>query len=183
MVTSCMITFNIIVAVDSKNGIGKKGNLPWSLSADMKRFKEITSTTKDKVKKNALVMGRKTWDSIPEKFRPLPGRLNVVLTRDTQLLFPATVIKANGLQEALKILETKKKQGVVESIFVIGGGEIFKEAINQPACQKIYLTKIEHNFQCDTFLWDFTNDYQKVAQSRTVQEKKIFYSFSEWIRK
>ena len=95
-----MIPFNIIVAVDSKNGIGKKGNLPWSFSADMKRFKEITSTTKDKSKQNAVVMGRKTWNSIPEKFRPLPGRLNLVLTRSQQLFFPVDVMKANSLPEA-----------------------------------------------------------------------------------
>src|SRR3989338_11120601 len=102
-----MAPFNIIVAVDAKNGIGKKGGLPWSLPADLKHFKKITFNTTDESKMNAVVMGRKTWDSIPAKFRPLPGRLNVVLTRDPQLPFPAPVLRATGLPQALGLLEKK----------------------------------------------------------------------------
>ena len=178
-----MTSFNIIVAVDAKNGIGKSGNLPWSLPEDLKQFKEITSRTQDESKLNAVVMGRKTWDSIPPKFRPLPGRLNVVLTRDPKLTFSRQVIKAGNLPEALEILEEKKKQGSVESIFVIGGGQLFQEALNQLGCEKIYLTKINHDFQCDTFFPDFTKNYRKVSESAPFQEKNISYLFLEYLRK
>jgi len=70
-----------VVATERSRGIGKDGGLPWKLPGDMAYFKALTSTTRDGKRVNAVVMGRKTWDSIPDKFRPLPGRLNVVLSR------------------------------------------------------------------------------------------------------
>lgn len=75
------LTFQIVVAATRKLGIGKGGTMPWKLPGDMAYFKELTSRTADPAKQNAVVMGRKTWESIPPKFRPLPGRVNVVLTR------------------------------------------------------------------------------------------------------
>jgi len=177
------IIFSIIVAVDSKNGIGKNGQLPWHLSADMKHFKEVTCATHDQSKQNVVIMGRKTWDSISEKFRPLAGRLNVVLSRNPHLVLPPHVMRSNGLDEALKMLEVERQQGRIDSIFVIGGGEIFKEAVNHPACQKIYLTKIENDFKCDTFFPDFSKNYRKVTQSFSMKENGISFSFFEFVRK
>ena len=75
------MTFQLVVAATRKLGIGKAGSMPWKLPGDMAYFKELTSKTADSGKQNAVVMGRKTWESIPSKFRPLPGRINVVLTR------------------------------------------------------------------------------------------------------
>ncbi|EPB69647.1 putative dihydrofolate reductase [Ancylostoma ceylanicum] len=71
----------LIVAVDSKFGIGKNGTIPWTLRKDMNFFVKHTSTTEDPAKMNAVIMGRKCWESIPEKFRPLKNRLNVVISR------------------------------------------------------------------------------------------------------
>ena len=75
-------TFSLVVAACKNNGIGKDGKLPWSLPGDMAHFKRVTSHTIDDSKQNAVIMGRKTWNSIPEKFRPLPKRLNVILSRE-----------------------------------------------------------------------------------------------------
>ena len=76
--------FHVVVAASLPEfGIGFEGKLPWRIAEDMKHFKQITSQTVDKNKQNAVIMGRKTWESIPSKFRPLPDRLNVVLTRNT----------------------------------------------------------------------------------------------------
>ena len=74
--------FNLIVAACGKSlGIGFNGELPWRLKSEMKHFASTTSTTKDPTKKNAVIMGRKTWESIPAKFRPLKNRFNIVLSR------------------------------------------------------------------------------------------------------
>lgn len=78
---------NIIVAMDSRGGIGKNGKLPWKLPKDMAYFHKLTTTTVDPKKINAVLMGRKNWESIPSKFRPLKGRINVVLSRKVELLF------------------------------------------------------------------------------------------------
>lgn len=72
---------NLIVAMDSAGGIGRDGQLPWHLPADFKQFVRLTKTTVDPAKRNAVLMGRKCWQGIPAKFRPLAGRLNVVLSR------------------------------------------------------------------------------------------------------
>ena len=75
--------FHLVLAVSLPEfGIGANGKLPWHLPEDMKHFKQITSNTIDSSKRNAVIMGRKTWDSIPSKFKPLQNRLNVVLTRN-----------------------------------------------------------------------------------------------------
>jgi dihydrofolate reductase len=73
--------FSVIVAATTSGGIGKDGNLPWRLSKDMQYFKAVT-TRSPEGKRNAVIMGRKTWESIPAKFRPLPDRINVVITRN-----------------------------------------------------------------------------------------------------
>ena len=78
--------FNLIVAVCGKSfGIGNNGQLPWRLKSEMKHFASTTTTTKDTSKRNAVIMGRKTWDSIPRKFRPLKNRLNLVLSRQNDI--------------------------------------------------------------------------------------------------
>lgn len=75
------IRMNLIVAVDDCGGIGRNGGLPWNLPAEMARFSKMTTVTTDRNKKNAVIMGRKVWESIPPKFRPLKKRFNVVLSR------------------------------------------------------------------------------------------------------
>ena len=74
--------FSIILAIDSNNWLGKNNDLAWKLKSDMQYFKKITTQTQQENKQNAVIMGRKTWESIPEKFRPLPDRKNFLLTRD-----------------------------------------------------------------------------------------------------
>ncbi|KAK4416694.1 Bifunctional dihydrofolate reductase-thymidylate synthase [Sesamum alatum] len=79
-------TYQVVVAATPDMGIGKNGKLPWRLPGDLKFFKEITATTSDPNKKNVVMMGRRTWESIPPQFRPLPGCLNVVLSRSGILM-------------------------------------------------------------------------------------------------
>ncbi len=175
-----MIPFSIIVALDSKFGIGKNGLLPWHLPEDLKHFKTITTRLSSAKKINAVIMGRKTWDSIPLKFRPLPERLNVVISRQSVLAVPSGVIHAASLQDALNSLA--KKQDAVGEIFVIGGAQIFKEAVNHPACQKIYLTQIEKEFLCDTFFPDVLCEFSEISRKAPVVDHGVNLVFCEYIR-
>jgi len=82
------------VAFDSQYGMGKNGQLPWVIPQDLKHFKEISTAVINPANKNAVIMGRKTWESLPEKFRPLPGRVNVVLSKEGKLDLPSGVLSS-----------------------------------------------------------------------------------------
>ena len=173
-----MKPFAIIVAFDSQYGIGKKGQLPWELPSDLKHFKEITSNVSRPGKKNAVIMGRKTWDSLPPKFRPLPGRVNLVLSKERKLNLPAEVLCAQGLEEALSELSTS----IIENIFVIGGAQIYAQAINHPLCQKIYVTHVQGDYSCDAFFPPISREFFPISASEQHQEKSIGFQFSEYLR-
>ncbi|CAI5999071.1 unnamed protein product [Closterium sp. NIES-64] len=153
--------FQVVVAATPEMGIGQGGQLPWKhLRRDMAFFKEVTSSTSRPGTRNAVLMGRRTWESLPPRFRPLPGRLNVVLTRSGQL--PATcsdgdssagagsggggtqqdVVVADSLAAALLMLGTEPHKSSIESVFVIGGGQVFSEALSSPLCEAIHLTRV-----------------------------------------
>lgn len=176
-------TFDVVVAADAKLGIGKGGTLPWKLPGDMAYFKRVTSTTSDPAKRNAVVMGRKTWDSIPAKFRPLPNRLNIVISRQSPeaLGLPDSVLHAGDLSEAL----SKADADSIETVFVIGGGEIFAAAMRHAACRLLYLTDIQADFDCDTFLPDFQQDFVPAPGTEKVRETDngIEYEFKVFARR
>lgn len=122
-------TYQVVVAATQDMGIGKDGKLPWRLPGDLKFFKDITMNTLDPEKKNAVMMGRKTWDSIPPQFRPLPGRLNVVLTRSGNSDVAAdadNVLLCGSISSALKLLAEPPYSLSIEKVFLIGGGQILR---------------------------------------------------------
>lgn len=160
-----MAEFSIIVAMDQNRGIGKDGKIPWHLPEDLKYFKEITTATKDPAKKNVVIMGRKTWESIPEKFRPLPQRINLVLTRNKTLTFPQGVYSAGNLKEALGVLEIGKLKGLFESVLVIGGGQVYQEAIAFEQCRRIYATHVEASYDCDAYFPEFASKFTREKSS------------------
>jgi dihydrofolate reductase/thymidylate synthase len=177
-----MIPFAIIVAVDTCFGIGKSGGLPWHLPGELKHFAQVTRTTRDPHKQNAVIMGRKTWESLPPKFSPLPGRINIMLTRNRDYRFPPGVYRADGLDHAMHMLTQEPLIRLVESVFVIGGAEVFREALLTAACREIFLTRILHDFQCDTFLPDLLSSYQLTDQSTQIIEDGISYVFCHYVR-
>ncbi len=160
--------FSIISAIDDKRGIGIKGGLPWNLQGDMEYFKKITVGRGN----NGIIMGRTTWLSLPEKFRPLPQRINIVLT-EKYFQLPKGVYKAQSIDEALATLISKS----VEQIFVIGGGQVYRQAIVHPLCQKLYLTEIQGNFNCDTFFPEIPAQFIKKSESEPITEGHITYKF------
>jgi len=170
--------FDVILACDSKLGIGKNNTLPWKLSGDMKYFRDLTSCTEDPSHHNAIIMGRKTWDSIPAKRKPLPDRINIVLSADSSYEAPEGASLARSLDEALKIASERG----AERIFVIGGAQIFARAITHPACNRLYITEIDSTFDCDVFLPDFKSTFTQKSVSERHVENGIEYSFKIFTR-
>ncbi|VFQ67850.1 unnamed protein product [Cuscuta campestris] len=178
-------TYQIVVAATRNWGIGKDGKLPWKLPSDLKFFKEVTVTTADPSKKNAVVMGRKTWESIPVDHRPLRGRLNVVLTRSGSfdIATSENVVICSSLGSALQLLASSPYYLSIEKVFVIGGGEIFREALNADKCEAVHITEVEADIDCDTFMpaIDMTA-FQPWCTSIPLEENKIRFSFTTYVR-
>jgi dihydrofolate reductase/thymidylate synthase len=172
-----MKPFSIIVAFDSQYGIGKNGQLPWKLPSDLKHFKQITTTVIDSARKNAVIMGRKTWDSLPRSSRPLPGRINLVLSKEG-LKPPSGVLCLESLDEALSRLSCPD----IENIFVIGGARIFALAVDHPLCQKIYVTHVEGKHGCDVFFPPISQRFFPISVSEKYAENGIAFHFSEYLR-
>lgn len=130
--------FSIVVAMTASRGIGQGGQLPWGrLPKEMAAFRDLTRATVDPTRANALIMGRVTFDSLPRR-RPLPGRINVVLTRrppgtDT---YPEGVLIASSLDDALAMVAHAEK------VFVIGGAQVYADAVGHPLCAGVWLTDI-----------------------------------------
>jgi dihydrofolate reductase/thymidylate synthase len=166
--------FSIVVAADEAGGIGKNGQLPWRLTGDMAYFKKLTGEPPAPGLQNAVIMGRKTWDSIPARFRPLPDRLNVVISRNAALALPPDVIRAESLDRALALVDSTPGAG---STFVIGGGEIFRHAINHPDLGSVHLTCVHATLDCDTFFPAIPARLKLVSQSDLQREGVLTYDF------
>ena len=141
---------SIIVAMTHDGGIGKDGQLPWpKIPADMKRFREITETVSDPSLLNAVVMGRKTFDSLPSLAKPLKNRLNVVISSTTTLNdYPNGVLVFSSLSSAVASLNTDP---AVENIFFIGGEKIYQGAVKEGLCTRAFITRIgcKDEWNCD----------------------------------
>ncbi|KAK4502766.1 hypothetical protein PRZ48_006192 [Zasmidium cellare] len=184
------IPLTLIVAATAKNGIGKNGGLPWPmLKKDMGYFARVTkrvplpkntgSVQSDALKENILsgtqrnvvIMGRKTWESIPPNFRPLKDRTNIIISTQgrSQLQdIPDDVVVGSDIASALKNLEAMVKDGKslpVGRAFVIGGSSIYKAALDLPQTNRILLTRISKEYDCDTFFPE-TLDEHNVESSR-----------------
>lgn len=164
-----MQDFAIVAAIDQERGIGRAGGIAWRLKADLKYFRELTIIGPEM---NTVIMGRKTWQSIPEKFRPLPGRINIVISRSTQ--FSGTTPAAN-LNEAIELPANR--------VFVIGGGEIYAQAIEHPQCSELFLTRVSGSYACDTFFPPYEHLFQVDSVLRTGSEDGIDYRMERWVRK
>jgi dihydrofolate reductase len=149
---------SIILAMDKNKLIGSKNGLPWRLPADLAYFKKITIG-------HTIIMGRKTYESIG---RPLPGRRNVILTRDYSFVAEGCII-CNTLDDALKF-------GHNEEVFVIGGAEIYSQFL--PYARKLYITKIDEAFEGDTYFDEI--DFRKwrlVSKQAGTKDEKNPYTY------
>jgi dihydrofolate reductase len=158
---------SLIVAVAKNNVIGKDNTLIWHLPADMQHFKTTTSG-------HHIITGRKNYISIPAKFRPLPNRTNIVLTRDKNFQEPNIHI-AHHLEDAIQIA---KKNGETE-VFIIGGGQLYKESLEKNLIDKMYITHIHHEFEGDTFFptIDF-NQWNTIQKTDFSKDEKNLFDYS-----
>src|SRR3989344_5111196 len=162
----------IIAALAGENRvIGKDGKLPWpNISTDMKHFKDLTG-------RHPVIMGRITFESIIESLKkPLPNRQNIMITRK-RLSIDGVMVK-HSLEEAIE----QGKRLDSEKVFIIGGGEIYKQALELPLREQIsrlYLTIVEGDFSGDTFFPDYSG-FKKIKEEEG-EEKGIKYKFVELI--
>jgi dihydrofolate reductase len=155
---------SFIVAVSENNVIGKDNKLIWHLPADMKFFKEKTTG-------HCIITGRKNYESIPEKFRPLPDRINIVITRQKDYKAEGALI-VGSVEDALK----KARELCNTEIFIIGGAEIFKQSFQY--ANKIYLTRIYHHFEGDVFFPELNlNEWKETERIKGVTDDKNKYNY------
>ena len=152
----------LVVAIADNGVIGNKGAIPWRIPEDMKRFKALTMG-------HTVVMGRKTWDSLPKK--PLPGRTNIVITRDTDWRAEGAVA-VHSLDEAL----AKARSESPGEIAIIGGAEIYKLAL--PLADRIYLTEVHMAAVGDVSLPAFDSaHWRETAREDHVTADNLRYSY------
>jgi dihydrofolate reductase len=167
--------FTIVVAFTIKDrGIGKAGSLPWVITPDLKRFKTLTMD-------GVVIMGRRTWDSIPETRRPLRNRVNIVLTTQPKQITDIDHIDqvCSTLDEAL--LYTKRWFPQCK-VFVIGGGQVYTEAVHHPECGQIFVTEIVQNIECDTFFPKIPRYFEKCDESTIEQFNGIQYRYVSYVK-
>lgn len=156
-----------LVWAEARGGaIGRDNTIPWHLPEDLAHFKEVTLGA-------PVVMGRRTWDSLPERFRPLPGRENIVVSRNPDAEVPGARLVAS-LDAAL--------EGAPERVWIIGGGELYREAMT--IAHDLYVTKIDAEIEgADTFAPKIGADWQLAdpGESRTA-ENGLTYRFEHWVR-
>ncbi len=156
------MTVAIIAAVAKNNVIGKDNDLIWDLPDDMKFFTTMT-------KGRPVIMGRKNYESIPEKYRPLPGRRNIVITRKDDFEAPDCDV-VNSIENALSLVATE------DLVFIIGGGQIYDLALKKKVVDQMYLTEINAEFDGDAFFPEFekSNWEEEIIDTHPVDERHEF---------
>jgi len=157
---------SIIVAVAHDNVIGKDNDLVWHLPKDMKFFMDTTLN-------HYVIMGRRNYESIPEKYRPLKNRTNVVVTRKSDFQAPDCVV-VNSIQAGI---DAAKANGDKEC-FIIGGGQIYADSLENDMVDKMYITHIDQEFEGDTFFPSFNkNDWDLRVIMEHQKDEKNKYNF------
>ena len=146
--------------------IGKSGVMPWHLPEDLAHFKRVTLN-------HPVIMGRKTWDSIPPRFRPLPGRTNIVVTRQSDW-------QADGARRASSLAEAVAQCDGEQTVWVIGGAQIYAEAL--PLAQRLEVTEIDQAFDGDAHAPSLGPEWIEKARSRHMGANGLSFSFVTYAR-
>jgi dihydrofolate reductase len=156
-----------LIYARARNGvIGRDNTLPWHLPEDLAHFKRLTLGC-------PVIMGRKTWDSLPPKFRPLPGRSNIVITRQTDWQ-SLGAIPAHGLDAALSLCAQ------AEHVWVIGGAQIYAQAM--PLAATVEVTEIDADFDGDAYAPDLDVQWREHQRESHTAANGLPYSFARYVR-
>jgi len=151
---------NAIAAISAKNRvIGNKGHIPWHIPEDFAHFKNKTMG-------HPIIMGRKTFETFP---KPLPGRTHIVITRNADYKVPQGVFVCDSVEKAI---ELAKEQDGGDEIFIIGGGQIYLEAL--PFVERLYLTLVDGDFEGDAFFPEYNEFTNVIEEHKTSNEKNGF---------
>ena len=161
-------TISLIVAIAENHVIGKDNDLIWFLPKDLKYFKDTTAG-------HHVIMGRKNYYSIPEKFRPLPGRQNIVVTRQKDIIQDEGVLVVGSVEEGIQLaLEAGDSEP-----FIIGGGQIYNYALANNLVDKMYITQVHKEYEGDTFFPHFNTDkWTKISSKLIEADHRHEVSFS-----
>ncbi|KAG2176835.1 hypothetical protein INT44_007499 [Umbelopsis vinacea] len=196
--------FTLVVAATEELGIGLKANLPWRIPKDMAFFKAITTkipkdfpiqADEPCTAQNAVIMGRVTWESIPLKFRPLDTRKNIIISRNTDYDLQTkdqTVKLVSSVEKAFEVIDAS----TTPRIFVIGGAQIYREAIKHANCTSILLTRIRSKVDCDTFFPEIDDSLYRLASHEELEKfvgeqvaegiqthKNLDYQFTMYVKR
>jgi dihydrofolate reductase len=159
----------LIYARAANGVIGKDGTMPWHLPEDLAHFKQLTLGA-------PVIMGRKTWDSLPPRFRPLPGRTNIVVTRQPDWKENG-VQRSSSLREALQIAE----QPNPATVWVIGGAQIYAQAL--PLAQRVEVTEIAQNFDGDAFAPELGPEWVETTREAHTSASGLPFAFVRYQRR
>jgi dihydrofolate reductase len=156
-----MARINLIYARAANGVIGKDGTMPWHLPEDMAHFKQLTQG-------GPVIMGRKTWDSLPPRFRPLPGRSNIVITRQADWT-------AEGAMRVASLEEALQQAGAAPEIWVIGGAQIYAQA--EPLATRAEVTEIAQDFDGDAHAPVLGANWRETRRSAHVSARGLAFHF------
>lgn len=159
---------SLVAAVARGGVIGQQGTIPWRVPEDMRRFRELTVG-------HPVVMGRRTWDSLPERFRPLPGRRNVVVTRNPDW-------RADGAERAASLDDALRRLDGAPNVFVIGGAQLYAAAL--PVADELLLTEVDVAVEGDTFFPPIdAAAFEEVSREPHVSADGVEFAFVRYRRR
>jgi dihydrofolate reductase len=162
------VRLTIVAAIARGGVIGRDNAIPWRIPEDARRFRELTTG-------HPVVMGRRTWESLPDRFRPLPDRRNVVITRNAAWSAEGAE-RVGSFDEALRLLDGARQ------VFVIGGAEIYEAAL--PLADELLLTEVEADIAGDTFFPEFdASEFEETSREHHVSETGLAFSFAAYERR
>nr|XP_006633213.1 PREDICTED: dihydrofolate reductase-like isoform X1 [Lepisosteus oculatus] len=155
-------SIRLIAAACNGMGIGKDGILPWSLPKEFKFFLDTITSVSSPDKKNLLIWGKRCWISFPESLHPLANCIHVVLSRTMGCVPDHAHYLCHDLPSVIQLGSTHPLSDKIETIWILGGAELYKESLKHPWCDYIYLTQVMADFDCDTFFPEFDREIYKL---------------------